>query len=206
MTPLAIAAAAAVLVGMAMSLRASNGRLSVAGLGLTLIALPLAAGGTPELLVLAFRTVALLLAVFILDHAVRRTTALVGPIRLGGTAETGLVAAGFVLGALLGATIPDPRIPAIPLGTAVALLLGGGTLIAFAADTLRLGIGCMLLVAAGAAIVPALGGRADAGLQLALAGCEVAIAGAVGWLAIQGAHVRHDLELANRPRDLRDAG
>ena len=35
---------------------------------------------------------------------------------------------------------------------------------------------------------------------------RTAVAGATTWLAVVGGRVRHDLELADRPRDLRDAG
>jgi hypothetical protein len=205
MNPISIAASAVVLVGLGITLRSTNGRLIVAGVALTLLALPLAAGGSPEPLVLAFRTVALLLAVFLLDLAVRRTNVLLGPMRLGGTAELGLVAAAFVLGALLGASIPDPRIPAIPLGAAVALAAAAGALLAFGTDILRIAAGAMLLIAAGTAIVPALGGEIDSAIQLAFAVAELTTAVAAAWLALTGAAVRHDLELADRPRDLRDA-
>ncbi|MFI5292570.1 MAG: hypothetical protein ACHQ02_06865, partial [Candidatus Limnocylindrales bacterium] len=193
MNPIGIAASAVVLLGLAMTLRSTNGRLMIAGVALTLLALPLAAGGSPEPLVLAFRTVALLIAVFLLDHAIRRTTTLLGPMRLGGTAELGLIAAAFVLGALLGAATPDPRIPAIPLGASVALTAAAGSLLAFGTDTLRLGAGAMLLIAAGTAVLPALGGDVDAGVQLAFSVAELATAGAVAWLALTGAAIRHDL-------------
>lgn len=206
MNPIGIAASAVVLLGLAATLRATNARLIVAGVALVLLALPLAAGGSPEPLVLAFRTVALLLAVFILDHAVRRTPALIGPMRLGGTAELGLIAAAFVLGALLGASVPDPRIPAIPLGAAVALAAAATTLLAFSTDTLRLAAGAMLLIAAGTAIIPALGGTVDAAVQLAFSVAELATAAATAWLVLTGAAIRHDLELTDRPRDLRDSG
>ncbi|MFI5291940.1 MAG: hypothetical protein ACHQ02_03655, partial [Candidatus Limnocylindrales bacterium] len=130
---------------------------------------------------------------------------LLGPTRLGGTAELGLVAAAFVLGALLGASIPDPRIPAIPLGAAVALAAAAGSLLAFGTDILRVAVGAMLLIAAGTAIVPALGGEIDPAIQLAFSVAELATAVAASWLALTGAAIRHDLELADRPRDLRDA-
>lgn len=205
MNPIGIAASAVVLLGLGITLRSTNGRLVVAGVALTLLALPLAAGGSPVPLVLAFRTIALLAAVFLLDHAVRRTTVLLGPTRLGGTAELGLVAAAFVLGALLGASSPDPRIPAIPLGAAVALAAAAGSLLAFGTDILRVAVGAMLLIAAGTAIVPALGGEIDPAIQLAFSVAELATAVAASWLALTGAAIRHDLELADRPRDLRDA-
>jgi hypothetical protein len=64
----------------------------------------------------------------------------------------------------------------------------------------------MLALAAGATAVPAFGGAEGAALELALAGALLAVAGATAWLAVVGGHVRHDLELADRPRDLRDSG
>ena len=46
----------------------------------------------------------------------------------------------------------------------------------------------------------------DAAVQLGFAVAELATAAAAAWLALTGAGVRHDLELADRPRDLRDSG
>lgn len=206
MAPIPIAAAMLVLLGTAAALRATHGRLTVVGLGMALLGLPLAVGGIPDPLVLAFRTVAVLLGLLLLDHAVRRTTPLVGPIRLGGTTEVVIVLAAWLLGLLLGSTMPDPRGPAVALATAVALGAAGLTLLSFAHDTLRLGIGSMLALAAGATAVPAFGGAEGVALELALAGALLAVAGATAWLAVVGGRVRHDLELADRPRDLRDAG
>ena len=206
MEPIPLAAALLVLLGTAMALRATNGRLTVVGLGLALAPLPLVAGDPPAPLVLAFRTVAVLVALFLLDHAVRRTTALVGPIRLGGSAEVGVIVAAWVLGALLGATATDPRGPALAMASASALAMGGLTLIAFGHDSLRLGTGAALALAAATALVPAFGGAADTALELTFAVALLATAGATAWLGLVGARVRHDLELADRPRDLRDAG
>ena len=206
MAPIPIAAAIVVLLGVAAVLRATHGRLTVVGLGVALLGLPLAVGGIPDPLVLAFRTVAVLLALLLLDHAMRRTTSLVGPIRLGGTTEVAIVLAAWLLGLLLGSTMPDARGSAVALATAVALGTAGLTLLWFGRDTLRLGIGAMLALAAGATAVPAFGGAEGAALELALAGALLAVAGATAWLAVVGGRVRHDLELADRPRDLRDAG
>ena len=102
MAPIPVAAALLVLLGAAAALRATHGRLTVVGLGVALLGLPLAVGGIPDPLVLAFRTVAVLLALLLLDHAVRRTTSLVGPIRLGGTTEVAIVLAAWLLGLILG--------------------------------------------------------------------------------------------------------
>ena len=206
MAPIPIAAAILVLLGAAAALRATHGRLTVVGLGVALLGLPLAVGGIPDPLLLAFRTVAVLLALLLLDHAVRRTTSLIGPIRLGGTTEMAIVLAAWLLGLLLGSTMPDARGSAVALATAVALGTAGLTLLCFGHDTLRLGIGAMLALAAGATAVPAFGGGERAALELALAGALLAVAGATTWLAVVGGRVRHDLELADRPRDLRDAG
>ena len=206
MEPIPVVAALLVLAGIAIALRATNGRLTVVGLGAALLGLPLAVGGIADPLVLAFRTVAILLAMLLLDHAVRRTSALVGPIRLGGTSEAVLVIAAWSLGLLLGLTAPDPRGPAPALATGVALGVAGATLLAFGHDTLRLGAGAMLGLAAAAVAVTAFGGSENAALELGLAGALLAIAGATAWLALVVASARHDLELADRPRDLRDAG
>jgi len=206
MAPIPVAAAILVLLGAAVTLRATHGRLTVVGLGVALLGLPLAVGGIPDPLVLAFRTVAILLALLLLDHAVRRTTSLIGPIHLGGTTEVAIVLAAWLLGLILGSTMPDARGAAIALATAVALGTAGLTLQWFGHDTLRRGCGAMFALAAGATAVPAFGGAEGAALELALAGTLLAVAGATAWLAVVGGRVRHDLELADRPRDLRDAG
>jgi hypothetical protein len=87
----------------------------------------------------------------------------------------------------------------------VALAAAAGSLLAFGTDTLRIAAGAMLLIAAGTAVVPALGGEIDPAIQLAFSVAELATAVAAAWLILTGAGVRHDLELADRPRDLRDA-
>jgi hypothetical protein len=204
MNPIGIAASAVVLLGLGITLRSTNGRLVVAGVALTLLALPLAAGGSPVPLVLAFRTIALLAAVFLLDHAVRRTTVLLGPARLGGTAELGLVGAAFVLGALLGASIPDPRIPAIPLGAAVALAAAAGSLLAFGTDILRVAVGAMLLIgrARPSCRPSAVRSTPPSSLPSRSPSWQRRWRHR-GWH--RRATIRHDLELADRPRDLRDA-
>ena len=202
MSPIAVLAALVTLFGLAVALRATNGRMTVVGLGLVLLPLPLAVGDAPPPLVLAFRTLAVLLALFLLDLGVRRTTPLVGAIRLGGSAEIGVVIGAWLIGWLLASSTTGAAWPAMALATALALAVAGLTLLAFGSDTLRLGAGATFVLAAGAALVPALGGATGDALELSLAGALVAVAGATAWLAVVGGQVRHDLELVDRPIDL----
>jgi LysM repeat protein len=199
MAPIPVLAALLTLFGTGVALRATNGRLTVVGLGLALLPLPLVGGDAPALLVLAFRTLAVLLALFLLDLGVRRTTPLVGPIRLGGSAELGVVIAAWLIGLLLAASDAAPRGPALALATALAMAVAGLTLLAFGSDTLRLGAGATFVLASGATLVPALGGAHDAALELSLAATLVAVAGVTAWLAMAGGEVRRDLELVDRP-------
>ncbi|MGH2407179.1 MAG: hypothetical protein ACRDF7_03755, partial [Candidatus Limnocylindrales bacterium] len=202
MAPIAVLAALVTLFGTAVALRATDGRMTVVGLGLVLLPLPLAVGDTPALLVLAFRTLAVLLALFLLDLGVRRTTPLVGAIRLGGSAEIGVVIGAWLIGWLLATSSGSAAWPPMALATALALAVAGLTLLAFGSDTLRLGTGATFALASGAALVPALGGATGDALELSLAGALVAVAGATAWLAVVGGQVRHDLELVDRPIDL----
>ena len=202
MAPISLLAALLTLVGVGIALGATNGRLTVVGLGLALLPMPLIGADAPALLVLAFRTLAVLAALFLLDLGVRWTTPLVGPIRLGGGAETGAVVAAWLIGLLLSATDPAPRGPALALATALALAVAAFTLLAFGSDTLRLGAGATLALAAGATLVPALGGRDDAALELALSAAFLAVAGVTTRLATLGVTVRHDLALADLRRDI----
>lgn len=202
MAPIAVLASLLTLVGIGIALRASNGRMTTVGLGLALLPLPLAAGDAPALLVLAFRTMAVLVALFLLDLGVRRKAPLVGSIRLGGNSETAIVVAAFLIGLLLALSSPTPRGPALALATAIALAVAGLTLLAFGSDTLRLGVGATFVLAAGSTLVPALGGAYDAALELTLAAALVAVTGVTAWLAMVGVEVRHDLELADLPRDV----
>jgi len=202
MAAIAVLASLLTLFGTAIALRATNGRMTTIGLGLALLPLPLVAGAAPQLLVLAFRTLAVLLALFLLDLGVRRRASLVGPIRLGGNSETGVVIAAWLIGLLLAISDTAPRGPALALATALALAVAGLTLLSFGSDTLRLGVGATFVLAAGSTLVPALGGADDAALELALAAALVAVTGVTAWLAIIGVEVRRDLELADLPRDV----
>jgi hypothetical protein len=202
MAAIAVLASLLTLFGTAIALRATNGRMTTIGLGLALLPLPLVAGAAPTLLVLAFRTLAVLLALFLLDLGVRRRAPLVGPIRLGGNSETGVVVAAWLIGLLLAISDTAPRGPALALATALALAVAGLTLLSFGSDTLRLGVGATFVLAAGSTLVPALGGADDAALELALAAALVAVTGVTAWLAIMGVEVRRDLALADLPRDV----
>jgi hypothetical protein len=202
MAPVAVLASLLTLVGIGIALRATNGRMTTVGLGLALLPLPLAAGDAPALLVLAFRTLAVLVALFLLDMGVRSRAPLVGPIRLGGDSETAVVVAAFLIGLLLAVSSPEPRGPALALATAIGLGVAGLTLLAFGSDTLRLGVGATFVLAAGSTLVPALGGADDAALELTLAAGLVAVTGVTAWLAMVGVEVRRDLELADLPRDV----
>ncbi|MFI5255610.1 MAG: hypothetical protein ACHQ15_09155, partial [Candidatus Limnocylindrales bacterium] len=100
MAPIPLLGALLTLFGIALLLRATDGRMTVVGLGLALLPLPLVTGDSSALLVLAFRTLAVLLALFRLDLGVRRTTPLVGAISQGGSAETAAAIAFWLIGLL----------------------------------------------------------------------------------------------------------
>ena len=205
LSPLALAAAVAAALGAVLILRADDGRTCVFGVALALLVAPLAVEPLPGLLALAFRVVAALLAAYLLYIAVRASTRLLVPTRLGGTTEAVFVALAFALGLLVPGAAPERAGPPA-LASALAVGLAGLDLLLFGQDSLRLGSGAILSVLGASLGYAWLTGPISDASQLAVASALLAAAVSTAWLSLNAYAVRGDLSLGTRARELRDRG
>ena len=193
-------------LGTVVVLRAEDGRSVVLALTLAAVVAPLAGEPLPHLAALGFRIVAALLAGYLLRIAVRNSTALVGPTRLGGSVEASFVGVAFALGLLLSPPAGGPAGSQSAAAAALSAGVGALNLLLFSHDALRAGAGAVLgLIAAGLATTWLSGSPGDV-FELALAAAILAAAAATAWLCAVTYAVRGDLQLSTRPRDLRDVG
>ncbi|HKG57005.1 MAG TPA: hypothetical protein VKA85_07145 [Candidatus Limnocylindrales bacterium] len=187
MNPGLAALALAVVAGGVIAVSAREARVAVTGLTVSGITAPLIADPFPGPLPLAARLVGSILAGYLLWVAVRHEPSTRGS-RLGWPVEAlGAAAAGVAGYGAAGFAGPATG-PAEALGAAFALgYLALGPLVV-GTDTLRLGVGLMLVVLAGSVARIALAGSPPELEQLVLAGLTVAVAGAAG--AVAAAAVR----------------
>jgi hypothetical protein len=156
--------------------------------------------------------VASLLAAYLLYIAVRASTRLLVPTRLGGTTEAAFVALAFALGLLVAGPAPSGA-GAMPggagpsaLASALAIGVAGLDLLLFGQDSLRLGSGAMLALLGASLAYAWLAGPIGDLSQLTVACALLAASVATAWLSLNAYLVRGDLSLGTRSRELRDRG
>jgi hypothetical protein len=178
-----LAAAAVVVAGGVLSLSASDARVALAGLAVTLLVAPLVADPLPEPTVVAARAVSAVLAAYLPWIVIRDAAATRRGSVLGWPVEALLGAAAFVIGfgtAGLGAA---PLGPAAAQGAGLALVALSVGPIVFGRDAFRLGSGAILLVGGVLLVRVGLAGTPSALEQLITGVLFVALGGAVALLS-----------------------
>jgi hypothetical protein len=178
-----LAAAAVVVAGGVLSLSASDARVALAGLAVTLLVAPLIADPLPEPTVVAARAVSAALAAYLPWIVIRDAAATMRASVLGWPVEALLGAAAFVIGfgaAGLGAT---PLGPAEAQGAGFALVALSVGPIVFGRDVFRLGSGAILLVGGVLLVRVGLAGTPSALEQLVTGVLFVGLGGVVALCA-----------------------
>lgn len=233
MTPILALLAGLVVAGAVAAIAAATPRLAVLGLLVAITGAAYVADPLPGPLGLGARLAGSTLGVFLIWIALRRAPLTVPAASSGwtGTAAIAIVAflAGWLaagtLGAALGggssegpgiggvgvALVAGSPVPRAALGAAMALVAVSLPQVLLARDTLRLGIACLLLLAASGLVANALAVQSDSVTELALslltaaagAGSAVVIAGSMrrgGDLLIRDT-LRPDTAVRHRPAD-----
>ena len=220
MTPVLVALAVLVVAGAVTAVAASTPRAAVLGLLVALLGAAYLGDPIPGPVGLFARVVGTTLGAYLVWIALRRAPGRLPPASAGWLGSGAIALAAFVAGWLaaggLGAALDAASGPGGGSGIAgVDTALVHGSLVARAAvaaafaltavalpqvalprDTLRLGTGCLLLVAAAGLVGNALAGQLDAVAELALA-VLTALAGA-GAAAVIAASIRHGGDLVIR--------
>jgi hypothetical protein len=216
-TPVLVALAVIVVAGAVSAAAAATPRAAVLGLLVALLGAAYIGDPIPGPLGLLARVVGTTLGVYLVWIALRRAPGRLPAASAGWLGSAAIAVAGFVAGFLaaggLGAALDAASGPGGGSGTAgVDTALVHGSLVARAAvaaafalialavpqvalprDTLRLGTGCLLLLAAAGLVGNALVGQLDAVVELALA-VLTALAGA-GAAAVIASSIRHGGDL-----------
>jgi hypothetical protein len=184
--------------------RERDARALVFAVTVIILVAPLTIEPAPDVLVLAFREVAALLAGYVLWIAIRTLPPALNSPRLGGTPEAAFVAVAFVLGLLVAGSGPGPAGPPA-VAASLAVGLAAVNLLLFAPDPVRLGIGAMLFLLASSVAAGWLGGRLFDASHISIAIALLAAAVATAWIAVNAASARGDMSAA-RPRDAEGTG
>lgn len=199
MTAVLLAIAGVVVAGAVTAVAARTPRLAVLGLLLALLGAAYVAEPFPGPVPLAARLAGTTLGTYLTWISLRRAPAVVPATGLGWAGSTavavaafvtGLLAAGTLAGTLGGGSADGPGtggmaaalgggspVPRAAIGAALALGALAVPQVVIARDTLRLGVGLLLLLAAAGLVANALGGRVDPVNDLAIA-LLTAVAGA----------------------------
>jgi hypothetical protein len=224
-TPVLVLFAVLAAAGGVVAVAAPDPRHAVLGAFGAVLLASFAADPVPGAVALVARVVGAALGGWLTWIAVRQAPAAGGRSALGwpGAAAVAIVAflAGWMaatgLGVSLGTTAADGSstgiaaasllagspVPAAALGAAAALAILAATPVFRPRDGLRLGLGCVLLLAAGSLLVNALAAAPDDGMELAIA-LVTACAGAA-LAAVVGALLRTGGDLELRVASRRDA-
>ncbi|MGC8633854.1 MAG: hypothetical protein ACP5VP_04195 [Candidatus Limnocylindrales bacterium] len=173
----ALAAAGAIVTAVAAAevLRARTAHAAILGLAATLVLSPLALPSLPPALPLAFWLTGALLATYLLLLGTRATPSLLAPLPLAGWTEIAFVAFGLVAGWLVAPALGPSRGPASALAAGVAVGAASLPLLLFSRDTLRAGVGAILVLDAAGLIATAFTGNPG---QAEIAALALAILGA----------------------------
>ena len=220
MTPVLVVLAVIAVAGAVTAVAAATPRAAVLGLLLALLGAAYVGDPIPGPVGLLARVAGTTLGVYLVWIALRRAPGRLPPASAGWLGSGAIALAAFVAGWIaaggLGAALDAASGPGGGSGVAgVDSALVHGSLVARAAiaaafaltalalpqvalprDTLRLGTGCLLLIAAAGLVGNALVGQLDAVAELALA-VLTAFAGA-GAAAVIGASIRHGGDLVIR--------
>jgi hypothetical protein len=187
--PILAGVALAVVVGAVAAVAARDARIAVLGLTIALVLSPLLAEPAPTPLGLAARFIGAVLAGYLLGIVVRDRSdraggsAATGGSRIGWPAELLVAAGALVVGFAahgLGAPADGPAIGSAA-GFAMAAL--AVTPLLTGQDTMRIGIGALLLVGSGLVVRSALGGTPGDFEQLMASGMLVVVAGVLAAVA-----------------------
>ena len=220
MTPVLVALAVIVVAGAVATAAAATPRAAVLGLLVAMLGAAYIGDPIPGLVGLLARLAGTTLGVYLVWIALRRAPGRLPPASAGWLGSGAIAGTAFVAGWLaaggLGAAIDAASGPGGGSGVAgLATALVHGSLVARGAiasafaltavalpqvalprDTLRLGTGCLLLIAAAGLVGNALAGQLDAVVELALA-VLTALAGA-GAAAVIASSIRHGGDLVIR--------
>ena len=196
MNPALAVIGVAVLAGAVVAVAAREGRVTVLGLALALIAAPLVVAPPPAVLPLAGRLVAAILAGYLLWVAVRHAPAhgRTHGSRLGWPVESLIAGAAATVGFGIGGTgtgVPEAMAVGLAL-TAVAIppLVRG--------DALQVGVGAMLLVTAVEVLRVGVAGPPSPLEHVVASGLLVAVAAGVAKLVDAAVATGASLELGER--------
>ncbi|HYO44404.1 MAG TPA: hypothetical protein VES19_14495 [Candidatus Limnocylindrales bacterium] len=210
MTPVLVILAGLVVAGAVAAVAAATPRLAVLGLLLALLGAGYVADPFPGPLGLGARLAGTTLGVYLVWIALRRSPVAMPAASVGWAGAAAVAGVAFVagwlgagtLGAALGAGSGDgpglgtvgaalvsgSPVPRAALGAALALGALAVPQVLIARDTLRLGTGLLLLLAASSLVINALGGRSD----------DVAALGGALLVVFAGAGVAAVIELSIR--------
>jgi hypothetical protein len=180
-----LAGAAGVVVGAALAVATAGTRAPLLGLGLAMLAAPLALVPTLGSLASAFWVVAALLAAFLLLGGPPRTMPSAAPVPLGGWPETAFVVLGAAMTFAAGQASGGPG-DAAALAAASACGLAAGVLLLFATGVRRTAAGAILALVAVPLGAAGLGVIVESSFAAALAVSLVVIAGAARALGPAG--------------------
>jgi hypothetical protein len=172
-----LAGAAGVVLGATLAVATAGPRAPVLGLGLALLAAPLALVPTLGSLASAFWVVAALLAAFLLLGGPPESKPTAAPVPLGGWPEAAFVVLGAAMTFAAGQASGDPG-DAAALAAASACGLAAGILLLFATGVRRTAAGAILALVAVPLAATGLGVIVESSFAAALAVSLVVIAGA----------------------------
>jgi len=176
----ALVAALAAVIGGAIAVGARDSRFVALGLGIAMVAAPLASSPEPTALAIAFRVVGALLAAYLLVASARAQSILGDGSGIGATAELATAAVAFCVGWFV--------VPVQPLAGPVAAQAAGVSLAGlavaplFGRDVLRAGAGAAILALGISMLFEAWVGPASALQQIVLTALLVGIVGATSLL------------------------
>ena len=220
MTPVLVALAVLVVAGAVAAVAASTPRLAVLGLFVALVGAAYVADPIPGPAGLGARLAGTTLGAYLVWIALRRSPGALPPATAGWLGSGAIAAAAFVAGWLAAGGLGEALAAGVGPGEGsttrgLETALVGGSVVARAAvaaafaliavslpqvvlprDTLRLGTGCLLLLAAAGLLGNALVGQLDPVVELALA-VLTALAGA-GAAAVIATSIRHGGDLVIR--------
>jgi hypothetical protein len=210
LTPVLVLLAALVVAGAVAAVAAATPRAAVLGLLVAMAGAAYIADPLPGPIGLAARLAGTTLAAYLVWIALRRAPRALPPATAGWLGSGAIAAAAFVagwlaasgLGEALGPTpeaLPGAALaagsPVARAALAAALALAAVSLpqVAIPRDTLRLGTGCLLLLAAAGLAGNALVGRLDAVVELSVAVLTAVAGAAVGAVIAASVHFGGDL-------------
>jgi hypothetical protein len=217
-TPVLVILAGLVVAGAVAAVAAATPRLAILGLLLASVGAAYIADPLPGPVGLAARLAGTTLGIYLVWISLRRAPAVMPASTTGWVGSVAIATAAFVAGwlaagtlgtALGGGTAEGPGggglaqalltgspVPQAAIGAALALAALAVPQVVLARDTLRLGVGLLLLLAAAGLVENGLGGRLDAVTELG--GALLAVFAGAGVAAVIAASIRRGGDLVIR--------